>query len=152
MKGKWPWRATKTYKDLVQSEWENLITWSAVVHPEVLHHQSKSEHSFFQRFGQEHKITKNRFWSLIASLVSSIFHKLYGCYSRFASFHSYWIFQILFLFWSNSQLLDRIPAVFHSGLNSRFFLQVFLLSMTDDRIPLVYYNKYQRNEAKSNIL
>ena len=51
-----------------------------------------------------------------------------------------------------SQLLDCIPAVFHSGLNSRFFLQVFLLSMTDDRIPLVYYNKYQRNETKSNIL
>ena len=47
---------------------------------------------------------------------------------------------------------DRIPAVFHSGPNSRFFLQVFLLSMTDDRIPLVYYNKYQRNETKSNIL
>lgn len=107
---------------------------------------------FFNDLVKNHKITKNRFWSLIASLVSSIFHKLYGCYSRFASFHSYWIFQILFLFWSNSQLLDRIPAVFHSGLNSRFFLQVFLLSMTDDRIPLVYYNKYQRNEAKSNIL
>ena len=105
---------------------------------------------FFNDLVKNHKITKNRFWSLIASLVSSIFHKLYGCYSRFASFHSYWIFQILFLFWSNSQLLDCIPVVFHSGLNSRFFLQVFLFSMTDDRIPLVYYNNYQieRNQTK----
>ena len=67
---------------------------------------------FFNDLVKNHKITKNRFWSLIASLVSSIFHKLYGGYSRFAIvfipieffrscfcsglIHNFWIVSLLF--------------------------------------------------------
>ena len=101
---------------------------------------------------KNHKITKKQvliFWLLVFFLLFFInymfiiqgllvFIPIEFFRSCFCSglIHNFWIVSLLF----SIQVLILV-----------FFLQVFLFSMTDDRIPLVYYNDYQieRNHTKS---
>lgn len=113
LREKWPWCTTKTYKDLVYNQ--NGKTSSPDLQGFILKFFiiSLKVKTFFSTWSRTIKQQRTGCDLLIASLVSSIFHKLYvkyymlginpmtnckGHYSeRFASIHSYWIFQI-FLF------------------------------------------------------